>query len=803
MGAGRIAGITIEFDGNTTKLNSSLKDIDKSLKQTDRSLRDVNRLLKFDPTNTELLKQKQQLLAQKIVDTKDRLKQLKEADKQAKAQLDAGTLGKEKYDALQREIVDTEGQLKALEKQARETSSVLGTKMQEAGEKMQKVGDNIQDVGKKLMPVSAGTAAAGVAVGKMAIDFEDSMANINTLLDDTSNLEGYKNAVKDMSRETGLSLDTMSAGMYQTISSIGDGGKETEEIFGTMAKAAKAGQAEVSDSVSLISAGMKGYGQVNDETAQKISDLAFQTAKLGVTTFPEMATSMQPLFPLASSLNVSYEELFGTMATLTGVTGNTSEVSTQLKAVFTGLMKPTKAMSGLLEEYGYANGQAMIEAEGFDGVLRILQEATGGQSDKLAELFGSTEALTAMTALTGDQFDVFGEKLGAMQDSAGATSAAYEKMQTTGDKMRTTWNDLEITFMELGTSLMEVLGPAIEIISEKVQQFSEWFNNLSEGQKDLIVKIGLVFAVLGPLIMIIGNVTSAIGGVISLGGTLATFFSTVGVGAGAAAAGVGGLSLSFLPIAAIVAGVIAVGVLLYKNWDTIKEKAGKLKEKISESRNNLKTKTSETWNNMKEKVSEKWNGIKDKTSEIVGNVKDKVGEGWSNIKSKTSETWSNMKSKVQENGGGIKGIITTCVDSYKSKWQTGFNAIDSITGGKLGSALTTAQNKLDSIKNAFRDKMDAAKEHVRNAIDKVKGFFNFSWSLPKLKMPHFSITGEFSLKNRTVPHLSVEWYEKAMNQAHMLKGAQIFGAMNGQLLGGGEKGEEIVMGKNYMLNLIR
>lgn len=112
---------------------------------------------------------------------------------------------------------------------------------------------------------------------------------------------------------------------------------------------------------------------MNVKTAQSISDMAFMTQKLGVTTYKELASSMQPLFPLGKSLNVSYQELFGSMATLTGVTGNTAEVTTQMKGLFTGLLKPTDSMSKLMQKYGYQNGQAMIKSEGMSGVLKILQ----------------------------------------------------------------------------------------------------------------------------------------------------------------------------------------------------------------------------------------------------------------------------------------------------------------------------------------------------------------------------------------------------------------------------------------------
>ncbi|KAK9680660.1 hypothetical protein QE152_g38941 [Popillia japonica] len=113
--ASRIKGITIELDGDATKLESSLKKVNSSIKTTESALRDVNKLLKLDPSNTTLLTQKYNLLQTEITDTRTKLAALKEADKQAKQQLEAGTMGQEKYDALQREIIETEEKLKSLE----------------------------------------------------------------------------------------------------------------------------------------------------------------------------------------------------------------------------------------------------------------------------------------------------------------------------------------------------------------------------------------------------------------------------------------------------------------------------------------------------------------------------------------------------------------------------------------------------------------------------------------------------------------------------------------------------------------
>ncbi|MDK0717031.1 phage tail tape measure protein [Clostridium perfringens] len=376
---------------------------------------------------------------------------------------------------------------KALEEVNKELEK---SKLDKFSEGLGKASEKAGQISNKMKPASIAITGLGTAAGYAEMKFEDGIANINTLLDDQSHLDGYKNKIIEISNDTGKELNDITDGMYTCISSIGDGGKETEKIFETMAKSAKAGGAETNDAVALISAGMKGYNQVNDETAKKISDLAFQTAKLGVTTFPEMASSMKPLFPLSSTLNISMQELFGSMATLTGVTGNTAEVSTQMKAVFSNLIKPTTDMQKLMKKYGYSNGQAMLKSKGLIGTLQILQKETGGQSDKLGKLFSSTEALTAVTALTGTQFSNMKTKTKAMNEALGSTDTALEKINnTTGNEFRTSINMAKNSLVGFG----EVLAPFISMGAKVLSTLTKGLLGLSTEQKKLVVGFAATF----------------------------------------------------------------------------------------------------------------------------------------------------------------------------------------------------------------------------------------------------------------------------------------------------------------------
>lgn len=176
--AGRIAGITIEIGGDTTKLQSALKGVDRQLRSTQSALKDINKLLKLDPGNTELLRQKQKQLAESINLTKQRLQELKAAQSQVAE-------GTPEWDALQREIIATEQELKRLEKEYRQFGSVAAQQIKAAGEKMKDFGNKVTNVGQKLMPLSRTAAAIGAGLLGLGYKAVTTADDLNTLSQQT------------------------------------------------------------------------------------------------------------------------------------------------------------------------------------------------------------------------------------------------------------------------------------------------------------------------------------------------------------------------------------------------------------------------------------------------------------------------------------------------------------------------------------------------------------------------------------------------------------------------------------------
>ena len=176
-----------------------------------------------------------------------------------------------------------------------------------------------------------------------------------------------------------------------------------------------------------------------------------------------------------------------------------------------------------------------------------------------------------------------------------------------------------------------------------------------------------------------------------------------------------------------------------------------------------------------------WNGIKNIFSTAVGAVKTVVTNAWNAIKTVTSTVWN-----------GIKSVVTGTITAIKNGISTGLTA-----------AKNTVTNILNGIKNAFSTVWEGAKNIVSGAIEKIKGMMNFHWELPKLKLPHFSITGKFSLDPPSIPKIGVEWYRKAMGDGMILDSPTIFGAAGGKLLAGGEAGPEAVVGVDSLRTMIQ
>ena len=278
MASGRIRGITIEIGGDTTKLVSSLKKVDTQIRNTQNALKDVNKLLKLDPGNTELLRQKQQLLKDAVAQTADRLQQLKDAQSGV-------AKGTAEWDALQREIIETQQNLDGLEKDMKDFGSVTAQQVKVVGQKFQEVGGKIESAGRAMSKVSGAAAAALGGIAKLGYDAVTAADDLNTLAKQTGvstdelqkwsyaadlvdvSTESITGAMKKMKKNLDSNSDAFEALGVKTKDANGNFRDSTEIFYDTIAALSK-----IDNETERDIAAMEIFGKGADELAGIIDD---------------------------------------------------------------------------------------------------------------------------------------------------------------------------------------------------------------------------------------------------------------------------------------------------------------------------------------------------------------------------------------------------------------------------------------------------------------------------------------------------------------------------------------------------
>ena len=363
------------------------------------------------------------------------------------------------------------------------TVTTLADKNASLMNKVAATGNLAGSVGRTITKTFGVATVAGlVASAKAAGQLNKELANIGTLSVPTERLQEFKGQIQDVAVATGKSTSDISEGTYQVISAFGDA-PDTMEKVEINAKAATAGLATTADSIALTSAVTKAYGDTSAGATQQVADLAFKTVELGQTTFPELAQNMQQVTSLSKELGVSQEELFGAYATLTGVTGDAAEVQTQMKAIYTALLKPSENMQAAISKLGYSSGFAMIKTLGFAETLKALKSATNGSKEQMLGLFNNARAMPAVMALTGAQSDVFAEKLEKMKNASGAATKAFE-VQTEGiAKTGFTLEQAKVKMQVAAQNFGESAAPIIADFADVVDKVSTKLSSMSDEER--------------------------------------------------------------------------------------------------------------------------------------------------------------------------------------------------------------------------------------------------------------------------------------------------------------------------------
>lgn len=842
--ADRIKGITIELDGDTTKLSNALKGVNKEIRDTQSNLKDVNKLLKMDPGNADLLTQKQKYLTESIDATKRKLNE----EKLALEQLKTGPQTEEtrrQQEALTREIAETTQSLKGLEDEYKNFGSVASQQLQTAGDKMKEVGGKISDVGQGMTKnVTAPIVAVGAAsvVAWKEVDAALDIVTVKTGATGEA-LEAMQQSAKNIAETIPTDFMTAAEAVGEVNTRFGLTGQALEDLSTKFVEFATLNNTDVSTSVDNVSSVLNAFGM----------DASQAGGMLDVLNAVGQATGL--------SMDALAQDLSANAAQLKDMGLNAVESAQFLGNVEMSGMDVSVAMAGMKKAMKSASDDGISLDEALKNFSETMK-SNASETEKLQaayDLFGTKAGAAIYNAMeTGKlSFDGFSS---SMADFAGNVENTFNETLDPMDQMTVVMNNLKDIGAELVTAAGPILVDVLTTLKDVVVGLREAWEGLSPGMQQTIIKVALVAAAIGPVLMVIGNVISVIGTVTSAIGTVSGFITATAIPA------IGAVIPAIIPILPIIAAVIAAiaaVVLIVKNWGAISEwfkgvwdttckgvealgkgladffsglwdgiKSGTesawngicdvcsdlwdglcdgasdickgIGDTFSKTWESVKSGAETSWENITTGLSNAWNNISTTCSETFTMIKDNISTAWANTWSATNEKWEMIKSTIDEKGGGIKGIIGAALEFIKTLWNQVFTFINQLTNGKFGEILNTAKGKLDGVKNTFTQTLENAKNIVRSGLEKIKSFFSgCKLEFPKIKLPHFSISGHFSLDPPSVPHFSVDWYKKAMDDAYILNSPTIFGMAGGKLLGGGEAGSEAVVGTDKLAEIVR
>lgn len=688
---GNIKGITIEIGSDTKKFKSGLKDLNQSAKDLQNELKYVNKALKHDPKNTDLLRQKQELLTKSVSETKSKLESLKAAKEKADKDMANGTeVNQEQYRRLVREISTTENSLKNLTKEMKNFGSVSAQQIAAAGEDVQELGGKIETVGKKVSVASATSAAALGASVKLASDYTDAVAKVGTVADLQSvPLEKLRDDMLQLSTETGRGAGEIADATYQAISASVDTA-DAVSFVGTSVGLAKAGFLETADAVDVLTTIINAYG-LEASDAGRLSDILIQTQNDGKTTVNELSQSMGQVIPLASAYGVNIENLAASYAQLTKNGVATAQAGTYLKSMLNELGDSGSDVGEILKsKTGKSFGQLMNDGMSLGDVLGILNDSVNGDSEALAGLWSSSEAGTGALSILSSGVGAFNDELGNMQDSTGNVADALETLSTPSAKAQESLNAVKNAGIELGSAALEAIAPLLEQLAETVKSLTERFSNLSPATQTVIVAVMAILAALGPVIIIIGTLIQSIGAIMTVAPAVATALGTVKI----AIAAIGG------PVTIVIAVITALVLKFIHAYNTSEE---------------FRNKVGLAFYNVKKAVTESLAAAMAKVKEFVSVGKNVIVGLWNGINDKVA--W--LKGKVKGVVDKIKGwfISKEGFDEHSpSKWSEGVGSyvMDGLGNGfeKDETAIRAARKAADNIKNAITDEISKVNAEI-------------------------------------------------------------------------------------------
>ena len=638
-------------------------------------------------------------------------------------------------------------------------------------------GTKMDSFGKKMSVVSAGIAGIGAASIAAFKELDEGYDTIVTKTGATGEaLEGLTKSADNVFGTMPEDMSTVGEAIGEVNTRFHTTGTELEKTSKQFIQFATINGTNVTQSVDQVDKIMKAW---NVDASQTGNLLGLLTAKA-----QETGIHVDTLESNVLDNNAAFKEM-----------GLSLPQAINLMAQFDANgVDSTQAMAGLKKalQNATAEGKSMDEALS-ETIGSIKNAKTETEAMQIAtELFGKKGAAEMTKAIRENRIDL--TSLSSSMEEYGTTvEDTYNGTLDPIDNAKVAMNNAKLALSTLASTAQTSAAPMIEKLTGKIQELTKWFTSLSPAQQETILKVGLVVAAIGPLSIGFGKVAKGISDTITTGQkfvsgaakiiakitakTAATAAGTAADTAGTAAtaahtaattaatATTGGMTVAqtalnavmnlcpIILIVTLIAGLIAAGVALYKNWDKVKEKLSELWGNIKEKFNAIKETITGAFTKAKEavtnKVKEIGDNIKNSTigqaaSKVFNGVKDTVHNVMSAATETAKEKLGNMKTAYEENGGGIKGVVAAGWEGIKGYYSAGFTFVDNLSGGKLSEIKSKFSEKTSEIKTKVSEGWENMKTSVTTKMTEWKT--NASNKLTEIKSGFSSKVSEIKTK---------------------------------------------------------
>lgn len=754
----RIKGITIAIGGDTTKLTKALYEVDNAVKNTQSNLRDINKALKFDPSNVNLLKDKQRELNDAVTEAKTKLESEKQALEQMKNTEGFDANSKAARDLQTQIDLDTVALANA-EKELKEFGSVgsqqmqaVGAKVKEVGDKIKEVGDNIAAVGKDITTkVSLPIATALGGAVKVTADFDTQMSKVKAISGATGD---EFDQLREKAREMGATSKYSATEAGQAFEYMGMAGWKTEDmlngISGIMNLAAASGE-ELGTTSDIVTDALTAFGMTASDSA-RFADILASAATNANTNVSMMGESFKYVAPVAGSLGYSAEDVAIALGLMANSGIKADMAGTSLRNMFQRMAKPTKesqmAMDRLNLSLSDGNGnmysfreimdqlresftEINMSAEEYDGILDNLDEqlasgelsqskynaaleelnreafgAEGAEKARAAAMLGGTRAMSGLLAIANASTEDYEKLTNAIDNSSesfakladGSVVPLNEALASGAEVIET----YEGQAAAMAATMQDNLGGDITTLKSMLEELAISIGDLLmptireivEGVKSVVDWLNSLDEETKKTIVQVALVVAAVGPIITVIGTVVSAIGTVISVIGSIISAIG----TIMPILSAIGGVITGTIIpaIAAIGAPVLIVVGAIAAVIA-----IIVLCVKHWDEIKEAAGRAVEFMKEKWTQF----KEHMSELWNNLKEKTAETVQNMSQKWSE--------FKTNTTNRWNETKDSINAVNNLIAQHVSDRFNQIKN------NTIRD-VNALKDGAINAFNTLK-----------------------------------------------------------------------------------